>query len=174
MNKSDAYVMGRNLPEYGNIQVINYLITTHHDFTRNIMDEIAELIVEARRELENPPAELAELTAMWKQYHEDMVGHLRDEEEILFPWIEQNGQVANSADPAMNASIQHMLTEHKHHEEGMEHVKQLADKLSESGGFIPVLARLAYKLKQLNTDLKEHMEIETSLLFPRMLGKTKS
>lgn len=172
MKETDAYVMGQHLPEYGNIQVISYLITTHHDFTRHIMEEISELIVDAQREMGNPPAELSELAGIWQDYHQDMLSHLRDEEEILFPWIERNGAPTGNETPAVQQSIKQMLTEHKHHEDEMDRVKELADHLSAKGGFTPVLARLAYKLKQLNTDLKEHMEIETALLFPRMLGKT--
>lgn len=173
MNQTNAYTMGQHLPEYGNLQVISYLITTHHDFTRHIMEEIAELLMEAGREMKNAPSELGELSSLWEKYHHDMLAHLRDEEEILFPWIEQNGQIkVDPSNPAISEQIKHMLSDHKHHEDEMEHVKRLADNLSAKGGFIPVLARLAYKLKQLNTDLKEHMEIETNLLFPRMLGKS--
>ncbi|MBL8032313.1 MAG: hemerythrin domain-containing protein [Leptospiraceae bacterium] len=171
MNQTDAFVMGQHLPKFGNLQVISYLVTTHHDFTRHIMEEISELIYLARREMVNPPEELSELSAMWQQYHQGMLEHLREEEEILFPWIERQGQAAE-AGAVVDDQIKHMLVEHKHHEESMERVKMLADQLSEKGGYIPVLARLAYKLKQLNTDLKEHMEIETGLLFPRMQGKS--
>ena len=172
MNQTNSYAMGQRLPEYGNLQVISYLISTHHDFTRHIMEEIAELLLQAHREMQNPPAELADLSSIWEKYHQDMLAHLRDEEEILFPWIEQNGQTkVDVTNPAVSESIKHMLSDHKHHEDEMEHVKRLADNLSVKGGYIPVLARLAYKLKQLNTDLKEHMEIETNLLFPRMLAR---
>ena len=172
MNQTNSYAMGQHLPTYGNLQVTSYLITTHHDFTRNIMEEIAELLLQAHREMPNPPAELEELSGIWEKYQHDMLAHLRDEEEILFPWIEQNGQAKiDPANPSISEQIKHMLSDHKHHEDEMEHVKHLADNLSVKGGYIPVLARLAYKLKQLNTDLKEHMEIETNLLFPRMLGR---
>lgn len=174
MKTADPNFIGKSIPEMSNVQVMSYLVSTHHEFTRNIMDEIGELIVQAANELENPPNELAELSAMWKKYHEAMVMHLHDEEKILFPWIEQLDQSGKSSEEiarAYSGSIKQMLEEHRHHEEEMEKVKLLADRLSQKGGYAPVLARLAYKLKQLNQDLHEHMEIETALLFPRILGK---
>lgn len=124
MKTADPNFIGKTIPNLSNVQVMSYLITTHHEFTRNMMDEIGELSHEAGLELADPPEELAQLGAMWKKYHEDM-----------------------------------------------EKVKLLADKLSQKGGYAPVLARLAYKLNQLNQDLQEHMAIESSLLFPRILGK---
>jgi regulator of cell morphogenesis and NO signaling len=99
MKTADLHFIGKSIPGMSNVQVMSYLITTHHEFTRNIMAEIDELIHQAELELD--------------------------------------------------------------------------DRLSQKGGYAPVLARLAYKLKQLNQDLQEHMEIESSLLFPRILGKTR-
>jgi regulator of cell morphogenesis and NO signaling len=174
MKTADPNLIGKTIPDMSNAQVMSYLVTTHHDFTRNIMDEIGELIHEAGRELGDPPKELGELAAMWKKYHEEMVMHLHDEENILFPWIEQLDQSNKTGEEisrAYSGSVKQMLEEHKHHEEDMEKVKLLADKLSMKGGYALVLARLAYKLRQLNQDLHEHMEIENSLLFPRILGK---
>lgn len=176
MKTADANFIGKSIPDLSNVQVMSYLITTHHDFTRNIMEEISELIHQAGMELPNPPAELGELSSMWKKYHEEMVMHLHDEENILFPWIEeadQSGKTSEEVARSYSGSIKQMLEEHKHHEEDMEKVKSLADKLSEKGGYVPVLALLSYKLKQLNSDLHEHMEIESTLLFPRILGKQK-
>lgn len=174
MTTDDTSFIGKNIESMSSAQVMSYLITTHHEFTRNIMDEIGELIHEAGKELKNPPEELQELAAMWKKYHEAMVMHLHDEENILFPWIEQldhSGTTSEEIVRSYSASVKQMLEEHKHHEEDMAKVKHLADRLSQKGGYAPVLARLAYKLKQLNQDLHEHMQIESALLFPRILGK---
>lgn len=174
MKTADPNFIGKSIPEMSNVQVMSYLISTHHEFTRNIMDEISELIHEAGLELHDSPAELSELAALWKTYHQEMVMHLHDEENILFPWIEQldqSGKTTQEIQHSYSGSVQQMLEEHKHHEGDMEKVKVLADKLSRKGGYAPVLTRLAYKLKQLNQDLHEHMEIEGSLLFPRILGK---
>lgn len=174
MATNDTSPLGEDIKSMSNAQVMSYLITTHHEFTRSIMEEIGELIHEAAKELKNPPEELGELNSIWKKYHDQMVMHLHDEENILFPWIEQldhsgttNAEIARS----YSGSVKQMLEEHEHHQEDMAKVKDLADRLSQKGGYAPVLARLAYKLKQLNQDLREHMQIERALLFPRILGK---
>lgn len=173
MKRADADFVAKPLPEFSNVQVISYLISTHHEFTRNIMEEISELISQARKELLTPPAELAELSAFWGGYHKDMLKHLEDEENILFPWIEkitQSGKTPKEISAEFGDSIAHMGEEHDHHEEEMARVRELAQALSVMGGYVPVLGQLAYKLKQLDHDMHEHMEIETKLLFPRILG----
>ena len=76
MKTADPNFIGKGIPDMSNVQVMSYLITTHHEFTRNIMDEIGELIHEAGLELVEPPTELSELAKMWKKYHEEMVMHL--------------------------------------------------------------------------------------------------
>lgn len=171
--QSDRDMALETIPEFSNLQVMSYLIMTHHEFTRNIMEEIAELLDQARRELDNPPPELAELTAIWTRYQSEMLKHLYEEEKILFPWIEETTQGSRSTaeiSKTYSPAIHAMLTEHEHHEDEIVHVRKLADRLSIEGGYVPVLALLAYKLKQLDTDLREHMEIESKLLFPRVLG----
>jgi regulator of cell morphogenesis and NO signaling len=174
MKSMDANFIGKMIPDYSNAQVMSYLITTHHEFTRNIMDEIDELIALAHHEITNPPVELDTLANLWKKYHEDMVMHLHDEEKILFPWISEidhSGKTSEDIAQSYSGAIRQMLEEHRHHEDDINKVKMLSDKLSAQGGFIPVLARLSYKLRQLTNDMEEHMEIETRLLFPRILGK---
>lgn len=173
MKASDANFVGKPLPEFSNVQVMSYLIETHHEFTRNIMEEISELIDIAKKELVLPPAELSELAEFWSKYHAEMLQHLVDEENILFPWIEkvtQSGKTTGEISTEYLGSIEQMTEEHNHHEEEMERVRELADALASMGGYVPVLAQLSYKLKQLDHDLREHMEIETKLLFPRILG----
>jgi|JI9StandDraft_1071089.scaffolds.fasta_scaffold325931_1 regulator of cell morphogenesis and NO signaling len=175
MKATDPNFIGRKIPEYSNVQVMSYLISTHHEFTRNIMDEIDDLIALAQKEVTEPPEELGVLANLWKKYHRDMVMHLHDEEKILFPWIRELDESGRSRDEVArnySGSIKQMLEEHEHHEEDIERVKKLSDQLSQKGGFIPVLARLSYKLRQLTNDLEEHMRIESELLFPRILGKT--
>lgn len=172
MNTTDLSLA--TIPEFSNLQVTSYLIMTHHEFTRNIMEEITELLEQARKELENPPPELAELTGIWTRYHREMLKHLHEEEKILFPWIEETTQGARTAaeiSKTYSPAIRAMLTEHEHHEDEIAHVRKLAVRLSVEGGYVPVLALLAYKLKQLDADLYEHMEIESKLLFPRVLGE---
>lgn len=173
MQKTDANFIGKPLPELGNIQVMSYLISTHHEFTRNVMDEISELIVCVAQEMPQPPDELTELSQFWTEYQTDMLQHLSDEENILFPWIDrmtQAGKMGKTVGAEYEGTIKHMVEEHAHHEGHMRRVKKLAEGLSAMGGYIPVLGQLADKLKQLDHDLHEHMEIETKILFPRILG----
>lgn len=173
MKRTDTDFIAKPLPEFSNVQVISYLITTHHEFTRNIMEEISELITEAQTEMVQRPVELAELADFWTGYRRDMLKHLADEENILFPWIEkvtQSGKTPKDIGAEFSGPIAHMSEDHDHHEAEMARVRELAQGLSVMGGYVPVLARLAYKLKQLDRDMHEHMEIETKLLFPRILG----
>jgi regulator of cell morphogenesis and NO signaling len=174
METSSPNLSGFDLPKMGNIQLIRYLVFTHHDFTRDIMDEISELIHRALHELKAIPAELERLAPLWKKYRDEMRHHLNDEEKILFPWIEEasvTGRTHEEMTRQYSGAIRQMLTEHKHHEAEIAEIQQIANALSVQGDYEPVLALLSYKLRQLNTDLAEHMQIETALLFPRILGK---
>ncbi len=173
METKEDETLAENIPKMNNLQVIRYLVFTHHEFTRNIMDEIAELIQRAHKEITDPLPELTTLGLIWKKYHDEMRQHLTDEERILFPWIEQSdaaGRTPQEVSRQYSGAIRQMLTEHKHHETEMDRIRMLADAISVSGGYVPVLALLSYKLRQLNRDLAEHMRIETGLLFPRILS----
>jgi len=168
--------LGLDIPEMSNIQVIEYLVATHHEFTRDIMAEISDLLDKAMREIPNPSPELLKLSAIWLDYRREMAAHLEDEEKILFPWIEKLHEAENRGEPPLDTysdAIRQMITEHKHHEGEMEVIRDLGDRLLRISGKNPVLMSLGYKLKQLDADLREHMRLEADYLFPRILASTE-
>jgi regulator of cell morphogenesis and NO signaling len=162
------------IPAMSNVQLMRYLVFTHHEFTRNIMDEIAELITQASATVPDLPADFQSFSQLWVKYSKAMRQHLVDEERILFPWIEEaseSGKTSEQIAARYSGAVKQMLHEHEHHESDINQIRQMADKLSAEGGHVPVLSLLSYKLRQLAFDLAEHMEIETKLLFPRILNK---
>jgi regulator of cell morphogenesis and NO signaling len=176
MSIGNTEIFGQEIPGMSNIQVTEYLIATHHEFTRDIMAEISDLLEQAKKELPHPPIELVKLSAIWLDYRKEMAAHLEEEEKILFPWIEKLYEAENKgeivAEP-YSESVRRMMTEHKHHEDQMEVIRKLGERLIKVSGQSPILMSLGYKLKQLDTDLREHMRIETEYLFPRILASTE-
>lgn len=165
------------IPEMNNVQLMRYLVFTHHEFTRNIMDEIGELIDQARSSVKTLPADFGSFSELWIKYSKEMRQHLVDEERILFPWIEEASESGKSPEQIAarySGAIKQMLNEHEHHESDIGQIRKMAEKLAAEGGHVPVLSLLSYKLRQLALDLAEHMEIETKMLFPRILNKIKA
>lgn len=165
-----------NLPAMNNVQLMRYLVFTHHEFTRNIMDEITELIRNTKTTLPELPADFNTLADLWSGYHKEMRQHLTDEERILFPWIEESTTAGKTPDEIAqhySGAIKQMLLEHRHHEDEIKQIRKIAENISAQGGHVPVLALLSYKLRQLASDIAEHMRIETEMLFPRILNKIK-
>ncbi len=159
-----------DLQEMTNPQVVDYLVLTHHEFTRDIMLEIDRLLENGR--VSEPEAQkvLAELGMLWPAFHREMLEHLEHEEQILFPSIESstNEQGEISADN-IDSTILSMIKEHDHHDDELHRIRILNARLLAQSGSNPVIHQLCQRIGQLDSDLHQHMQIESEILFPRIL-----
>jgi|GEM_PF-1813135 len=163
----------KDLQEMTNPQVLDYLVLTHHEFTRDIMNEIARLLENDRVYQPETQEVLVEVRKQWPEFHIKMAEHLEHEEQILFPSIESSINMQGSNEPAENTSMQttvlSLIKEHDHHEDELHGIRILIEKLQMESSSDPVIHQLCDKICQLDADLREHMQIESELLFPRVL-----
>lgn len=94
----------------------------------------------------------------------DLLSHMQKEEQVLFPMI-LNGMGRGAAMP-----VRVMMHEHDDHEQTIARLLEMSGNLTPPTAACPSWQRLYAELQTLVNDLQEHISLENTILFPRILG----
>lgn len=155
------------------------IMREHHELTRR---EAPRLVALARRVRDEHAARMPELNAIAKDvellFH-DLEPHLRKEERVVFPYVEQleiAGRDAKPAPVALFATIKHVIAEMEHEHEDAELVLARLRRATndftvpaEMGteGSASEIRELYEGLEAHERDLVRHMHLEGNVVFPR-------
>lgn len=158
--------------------LMHHLEHTHHRFTYDTLVEIERLVAraltspEGRRDLEPLLPTLREIEAI-------LVGHLLEEERLLFPAIRRlataTGQPRTDAHQARRRRnvamiIANLDLDHAVCRRRFADLARLTRDLAPHASASPMVLALQSLLAKLETDLTQHLAIEERVLFPAALA----
>ncbi len=156
--------------------LIDLIIERYHFTTRKNVGAIYDLAQKAfSRQSEKHP-ELAKLVESLFLFFDDLLFHLKKEEQILFPNIIQlNEKIVHEG--SFNYSTfgvikEYALTMQKEHRDVVKQLKffrQLTNdyRLPEDGSIL--CQSLFSKMKQFESEMIEHIQLENDFLFPKAI-----
>jgi regulator of cell morphogenesis and NO signaling len=148
----------------------DYIMNTHHKF---VLKNLPELVFYTRKIAsvhgEHHP-ELLEIADLFAKINEELLQHLRNEEEVLFPAIRK--ELANpSAETRATivSEIARMTGEHEFAGGAMDHISVISKHY-----LVPAdgcnTYNVTYKLlEQFEDDLHIHVHLENNILYPKAL-----
>jgi len=154
--------------------LIDYIINTHHAYLNENTGQIAAY---ARKiaEVHGPHhPEVIEIAAIFAKIAADMGGHLREEEEVLFPAVKRM-VAARKADmepqrqdrAVLKESLAKLDREHGEIGEATHAIRRLAKDYEIPGDVCNTFAVTYRKLKEFEDDLHKHVHLENNILFPK-------
>jgi len=148
----------------------DYIVNTHHKF---VLKNLPELVFYTQKIAsvhgENHP-ELSEVASLFININEELLQHLKNEEEVLFPAIKE---AEKNASPEVKATIVSEITrmqgEHEFAGGAMDKINVLTNNY-----LIPEDACNTYRvslklLEQFEDDLHIHVHLENNILYPKAL-----
>jgi regulator of cell morphogenesis and NO signaling len=154
-----------------------YIVDTHHTYTKKELVRLENLLDKVcSRHGENHP-ELIDLRIVFKYLKQDLLPHMLEEEQILFPFIKQMEE-AMSSDRTVHIPffvtvqnpVRMMMTDH-------DSVGVLLSQMRETtnGYLVPPDGCASYQtlyqsLREFESDLHQHLHLENNLLFPRVVA----
>ncbi|MFA6127517.1 MAG: iron-sulfur cluster repair di-iron protein [Bacteroidales bacterium] len=148
----------------------DYIKNTHHKF---VLKNLPELVYYTQKIAsvhgEHHP-ELIEIAQLFSKINDELLQHLRNEEEVLFPAIKAVLNNRNAGSKAVIISeIRRMSGEHEFAGGAMDHISELSNQyLVPDDGCNSY--RMTYKLLQeFEEDLHIHVHLENNLLYPKAL-----
>ncbi len=161
--------------------IIEYIINVHHRYLKKSLSTTQEMLADFAKEHGKKFTYLNELENQFDTLAHTLMDAVRQEEEVLFPYIRHLAHAHKHKEPYAALLIKTLRKPvedamFSSHESVLEIIKTIR-KLTES--YTPpenvcishrvVLARL----KELDNDLMHHLHLEQSVLFPRAMAIEK-
>lgn len=168
--EASAILPSQNFKEWELDFLADYIVNTHHKY---VLKTLSELIFYTKKIADvhgdNHP-ELIAVAELFAKINDELLQHLKNEEEVLFPAIKK---ALNNPSPEVRATIkseiERMQGEHDFAGGSMDKINVMTNEYS-----LPKDAcntyRVAFRLlEQFEDDLHVHVHLENNILYPKAL-----
>lgn len=159
-------------------QIIAFIVKHHHAFARKQFDLIRTLAVEVEHRHGKEHPELFQISEALAAISTELESHFFWEETVLFPYISQLGTGREPTSPPTcacgEAPVDHVLTDHRHSGNELRLLRELSHNYRPPADACTSYRALYQALEDFEKDLHEHIHLENYILFPRVLGHTRT
>ncbi|HCE44910.1 MAG TPA: iron-sulfur cluster repair di-iron protein [Lentisphaeria bacterium] len=152
----------------------DYIINVHHAYIKESTGQIADYAHKIVSVHGGRHPELSEIAGIFDKVATDMLSHLREEEEFLFPVIKRMdadrkaGTAVKSKDiETINALLKKLIREHEEIGDEIHKIRHLAKDYVIPDDVCNTFVLTYRKLKEFEDDLHMHVHLENNILFPK-------
>jgi regulator of cell morphogenesis and NO signaling len=160
----------KNYKEWDPGFLSDYIINAHHRFVKKNLPELVFYTQKIALVHSGHHPELEEVASLFDQINNELLQHLKNEEEVLFPAIKEVVTInSEKSKKVIVSEIERMIGEHEFAGSAMDTINKITDgyKVPEDGCNT---YRVAFGLlKQFEDDLHIHVHLENNILFPKAL-----
>jgi regulator of cell morphogenesis and NO signaling len=148
----------------------DYIVNTHHKYVLKAMPELVHYTKKISSVHGDRHPELNEVARLFSDINRELLQHLKNEEEILFPTLKR---VLNSGSAEfkriMVTEIARLSDEHEFAGGGMDQIKVLTNNYELPADGCNTYQVTLKLLEQFEDDLHTHVHLENNILFPKAL-----
>lgn len=160
----------QNYKDWDTAFLCDYIVNTHHMYVRRSLPELVHYTQKISMVHGETHPELIEVAGLFSQINKELLQHLKNEEEVLFPAIKDaliTGSVIARA--KIHSEIERLSLEHEFAGSAMDKIKILTKSYQ-----LPEDSCNSYKvtfklLGEFEEDLHIHVHLENNILFPKAL-----
>jgi regulator of cell morphogenesis and NO signaling len=159
-----------NFKDWDPAFLCDYIVNTHHKF---VLKNLPELVFYTRKIAGvhgEHHQELIEIAELFSKINDELMQHLKNEEEVLFPAIKAAlAGNSSTARATIMSEITRMTGEHEFAGGAMDHISEISKHYAVPADGCNTYA-VAYKLlEQFEDDLHVHVHLENNILYPKAL-----
>ena len=158
-------------------QLADYIVQTHHAYVKNEMPQIQAYLEKVSSKHGERHPELYKIFQTFNAVKEEMEGHMKKEELILFPRIKELEKLANNENANLQLNITYLQSPITVMEQEHDHAGSLLNDIRIlSNDYTPpqdacTTYRLSFAaLKAFELDLHQHVHLENNILFPKAIN----
>ncbi|MCC7430714.1 iron-sulfur cluster repair di-iron protein [bacterium] len=155
----------------------DYIQNTHHVYVLEAFDLLDQISVKVAHVHGQNHPELIRIAEIYKSVEQELLHHLPDEENILFPRVKELVNSAKQTKPSESGSvlalIGKMQQEHSLVGDKMKEIRKLSKDFQPPHDACTSYKLLFAKLEEFETDLFEHIHLENNILFPKVVTLEK-
>jgi regulator of cell morphogenesis and NO signaling len=157
-------------------RLIQHIVRVHHQFVRRELPRLAEMAQKLAAKRSERAPKLKQVAELVENLRTDLFAHIEKEEHVLFPFVaqmDQNSIVAYPPAQACFRSISHpifiMMQEHEAANRIIADLRYITKGFEVPEGACATHAALFAGLRAFEKDLKQHLHLESDVLFPRAI-----
>lgn len=159
----------------------DYIINVHHQYLIDAFPRITPHLTKFTQEHESKYPFLKEVMQLFNMLKKTMIPHLKQEEEIIFPYVKQIAHAYESKESYAGLLVRTLrkpiesVMKHEHDvtEKILQKLRTLTDNYT-PGPNACVSHKVAYSfLKEIDDDIQTHMFLENDVLFPKAIAMEK-
>lgn len=158
-----------------------HIVEKHHAYIRAELPRLLELAQKVATRHGEKHAELGQIQHLVESLSEELLGHLKKEEMILFPYIQELEQSVADCGPrplgcfgSVRNPIRMMMAEHDAAGEAMAEIRELSQDFTPPASACPTYRGFYQALWEFERDLHRHVHLENNILFPRAIELEES
>lgn len=165
-------------------QLADYIVQTHHAYVKNEMPQIHAYLQKVSSKHGERHSELYKIFQTFAAVKEEMEGHMKKEELILFPRIKELQKLADNESAQLQLHINYLQSpitmmeqEHDHAGNMMNDIRILSNDYTPPQDACTTYRLSFAALKAFELDLHQHVHLENNILFPkaiRMFGELQT
>jgi regulator of cell morphogenesis and NO signaling len=157
-------------------QLCDYIVQTHHDYVKKEMPQIYAYLHKVSSKHGERHPELYKIFQTFAVVKEEMEGHMKKEELVLFPRIKELQKLADNekAQPQLNIGylqfpIAAMEQEHDHAGNLLNDIRVFSNDYTPPQDACTTYRLCFAALKVFEMDLHQHVHLENNILFPKAI-----
>jgi regulator of cell morphogenesis and NO signaling len=159
----------------------DYISHVHHNYLLQCLPDVVDTISRFTESHKSKFAFLPELMQVVLYLRDNLLAHIDQEEEIIFPYIKQISRAYQNKEPYASLLVRTLrkpienLVNHEHREVGryLHLIRKLTTNYTIQPGACITHRVSFYKLKELDADLMQHIHLECNILFPKAVAMEK-
>ena len=162
-------------------QLCDYIIQTHHAFVKNEMPRIFAYLQKVSSKHGDRHPELYKIFQTFTAVKEEMEGHMKKEELILFPRIKELEKLTNNDRGQFQMNIGYLqspinVMEHEHDHAGtqLNEIRILTNDYTPPQDACTTYRLSFAALQAFEIDLHQHVHLENNILFPKAIDEFKA
>jgi regulator of cell morphogenesis and NO signaling len=149
----------------------DYIVNTHHKTVLNLLPQIVAYTQKIAEVHGSHHPELLEITALFYKINAELLQHLKNEEQVLFPAIKSWLKTKNyESKNTIKSEITRMSKEHEFAGGAMDKINVLSKNYQVPEDGCNTYSVAFKLLEQFEDDLHIHVHLENNILYPKSLA----
>lgn len=156
----------------------DYIFNVHHRYVNRALPEVSEQTIKFLDGHRKKYPELEEIEVIIKKFLREIPPHMKQEEEIFFPYIKQIFYAHKNKESYARLLIRTlrkpleevMLKEHETTGTSLHRLRAITNNYTPPDNACIAHKVTFSKLKELDNDLVQHIHLESNILFPKAIA----